>query len=78
MTIVVLSNRSDIDPDTYIDAITDIYLPELGYEFRPADTMKAIHRKQRLVPTDDICRQLTGRLGRMVSFAHNMALFCIS
>lgn len=60
LTIVVLTNRSDADPDAYIDAITDIYLPDRGDEFRPAGTVAAVQEHHRQVSTDDIWWTVTG------------------
>jgi CubicO group peptidase (beta-lactamase class C family) len=60
LTIVVLTNRTDGNPGTYVDRITDIYLPESGNSFRPADTAIAIRSHQRRVPNDDIWWTVTG------------------
>ncbi len=60
LTIVVLTNRTDGQPSRYVDRITDIYLPERGTNFRPADTVAAVQRHQRLRPDDDIWWTVTG------------------
>ena len=60
LTIVVLSNRSDGSPDSYVDRISDIYLPERGMAFRPADTAIGIQRHHRRFPDDDIWWTVTG------------------
>lgn len=60
LTIVVLTNRSDGNPGWYIDRITDIYLPDRGNSFRPADTVAAVQRHQREVPDDDMWWTVTG------------------
>ena len=60
LTIVVLMNRSDAEPSSYIDAITDIYLPDRGNHFRPADTARALQAHHRRVPRDDIWWTVTG------------------
>ncbi len=60
LTIVVLTNRTDGQPSRYVDRITDIYLPEKGSSFRPADTVAAVQRHQRLRPDDDIWWTVTG------------------
>ena len=60
LTVVVLTNRTDGEPGRYVDRITDIYLPERGTSFRPADTVTAVERHQRLLPDDDIWWTVTG------------------
>lgn len=60
LTIVVLTNRTDGNPGRYVDRITDIYLPERGTDFRPADTVTAVDRHQRLRPDDDTWWTVTG------------------
>jgi len=39
LTIVVLTNRTDGNPDSYIENITDIYLPESGDDCQPVSTL---------------------------------------
>jgi CubicO group peptidase (beta-lactamase class C family) len=60
LTIVVLTNRTDGNPGSYVDRITDIYLPDRGSSFRPADTTTAVENHQRRVPDDDIWWTVTG------------------
>ena len=60
LTIVVLTNRTDGEPGTYVDRITDIYLPERGNSFRPANTAVSIQNHQRRIPDDDIWWTVTG------------------
>ena len=60
LTIVVLTNRTDGAPGSYVDKITGIYLPERGDSFRPAETAIAIESHQRRVPDDDIWWTATG------------------
>jgi CubicO group peptidase (beta-lactamase class C family) len=73
LSIVVLTNRREANPGAYIDAITDIYLPEQGNEFRPADTALAVRRHHRRVPSDDMWWTVTGEeMGWMHKNAHQL------
>ena len=47
LTIVVLSNRTDGNPDSYIEKITDIYLPVRGDDCQPVSTLTRVQRRQR-------------------------------
>jgi len=47
LTIVVLSNRTDGNPDSYIEKITDIYLPERGSDCQPVSAISSDQLQRR-------------------------------
>ena len=61
LAVVVLTNRTDGNPGSYVDRISDIYLPERGNEFRPASTVTRNQTQQRRLPTDDIWWTVNGK-----------------
>ncbi len=60
LTVVVLSNRADTDPDNYIDRISEIYLGTDSDSFVPASVTEHVQRQQRRLPTDDIWWTVNG------------------
>jgi CubicO group peptidase (beta-lactamase class C family) len=60
MSIVVLTNRTDGNPESYVERIADIYLPERGNGFRPAHTMTKVQKQMRRLPADDIWWTVNG------------------
>jgi CubicO group peptidase (beta-lactamase class C family) len=54
LAVVVLTNRTDGKPGSYVDRISDIYLPDRGSDYRPAHTMTRVQRQMRRLPDDDI------------------------
>ena len=61
LAIVVLTNRTDGNPGSYVDKIADIYLPDRGNEYRPASSMTRNQRQHRRLPTDDIWWTVNGK-----------------
>ena len=60
LTIVVLANRSDIEPEVYIDRISEIYLPLPADAFLPGSTFDQVQRQHRRLPDDDIWWTVNG------------------
>jgi len=61
LAVVVLTNRTDGAPETYVDRISDIYLDGRGSDYRPAHTMTRVQKQMRRLPTDDIWWTVNGK-----------------
>jgi len=61
LAIVVLTNRTDGNPGSYVERISNIYLPEPGAEYRPTHTMTKVQRQMRRLPDDDIWWTVNGK-----------------
>jgi CubicO group peptidase (beta-lactamase class C family) len=53
LTIVVLSNRADGNPETYVRKISNIYLPGRGNSFVPDESQDSVMGHHRKIPADD-------------------------
>ncbi len=61
LAVVVLTNRTDGNPGSYVDRISDIYLPQRGSDYRSAHTMTRVQKQLRRLPTDDIWWTVNGK-----------------
>ena len=61
LAVVVLTNRTDGNPGSYVDRISDIYLPDRGNDFHSAHTVTRVQQQMRRLPTDDIWWTVNGK-----------------
>ncbi len=61
LSIVVLANRTDIEPAHYVEQIANILLPEYGNYLAPNTTLKWQQNRLKGIPEDDIWWTATGK-----------------
>ncbi|MEM8498540.1 MAG: serine hydrolase domain-containing protein [Pseudomonadota bacterium] len=61
LSIVVLANRSDIEPADYVEQIADMQLPEKGNYLAPKTTINWQQNRLKGIPDNDIWWTATGK-----------------
>ncbi len=60
LTIVVLTNRREANPEAYAEKIANIYLPDRGNTYLPDESQASVMEHHRRIPDDDIWWTVTG------------------